>query len=124
MLERYTDLASRFFYYDGLLNDLGVDFSFGGSTIYIAKVSNELPGLSVLNYKNHSRTILDNYFTLLISGSSHYTEIEGYLTPAQYEAFNGSVMAVFNGDLYYVAEISGYDPSGRNKTKIKLIRKI
>jgi hypothetical protein len=124
MLERYTDLASRFFYYDGLLNDLGADFSFGGSTIYIAKVSNELPGLSVLNYKNHSRTILDNYFTLLISGSSHYTEIEGYLTPAQYEAFNGSVMAVFNGDLYYVAEISGYDPSGRNKTKIKLIRKI
>ena len=31
---------------------------------------------------------------------------------------------VFNGDLYYVAELSGYDPMGRNKTKIKLIRKI
>ena len=44
--------------------------------------------------------------------------------PDQYEALNGAILAMFNGDLYYVAEISGYDPTGRNKTKIKLIRKI
>jgi hypothetical protein len=124
MKKRYTNLASRFWYSDGLLNDLGTTFDFNGKPLSIVKVSNELPGLSILNYKNQKLTILTNYFTLLINGSSHYTEVEGYLTPDQYEDLNGSLMAMFNGDLYHVAEISGYDPAGRNKTKIKLIRKI
>lgn len=122
--KRYTNQAIRFWYYDGLLNDLGASFTFNNKPLSIAKVSNELPGLSLLSYKNQKLTILDNFFTLLINGSSHYTEVEGYLTPNQYEDLNGSIMAMFNGDLYYVAEISGYDPTGRNKTKIKLIRKI
>lgn len=126
MGKRYTNQAIRFWYWDGLLNDLGANFTFGflDQPISIAKVSDNLTGLNNLSYKNEKLTILTNYFTLLINGSSHYTEVEGYLTPDQYEDINGSIMAVFNGDLYYVAEISGYDPTGRNKTKIKLIRKI
>lgn len=124
MKKKYTDQALRFWYYDGLLNDLGATFQFNGAALNIAKVSNEIAGLSILNYKNHQFTILDNYFTLLINGASHYTEVSAYLTPLQYQALNGSIMAMFNGDLYYVAELSGYDPTGRNKTTIKLIRKI
>lgn len=124
MKKRYPNQALRFWYPDGLLNDLGATFDFNSKPLSIVKVSNELTGLSVLSYKNQKLTILTNYFTLLINGSSHYTEVEGYLTPDQYEDLNGSIMAMFNGDLYYVAEISGYDPTGRNKTKIKLIRKI
>ena len=124
MKKRYPNQALRFWYLDGLLNDLGATFDFNGKSLSIAKVSNELPGLSILNYKDQRLTILSNYFTLIINGSSHYTEIEGYLMPDQYEALNGAILAMFNGDLYYVAEISGYDPTGRNKTKIKLIRKI
>lgn len=124
MQKRYPNQALRFWYYDGLLNDTGATFKFNHRNLKIAKVSGELPGLSILNYKNKKLTILDNYFTLLINGSSHYTEVEGYLTPVQYEALNGAIMAMFNGDLYYVAELMGYDPMGRNKTKIKLIRKI
>ena len=124
MLKRYTDLPVRFWYYDGLLNDLGAEFTFNGRKLSVAKVSNELAGMSILNYKNKRLTILDNFFTILINGSSHYTEVEGYLTAEQYEAFNGVIMAMFNGDIYYVAELSGYDPTGRNKTKIKLIRRI
>lgn len=124
MRKRYTDLATRFWYFDGLLNDLGAVFSFNGADIHIAKVSNEIQALSILNYKNRRFTILDNFFTVLINGSSHYTEVEAYLTPAMYDQLNGSIMAMFNGDLYYVAELSGYDPAAKNKTKIKLIRKI
>lgn len=126
MRKRYTSQALRFWYYDGLLNDLGATFKLGSfdQPVKIAKVSNVLPGRNVLNYKDEKLTILYNYFTLLINGSSHYTEVEGYLTPSQYEALNGSVTAMFNGDLYYVAELSGYDPLGKNKTKIKLIRMI
>lgn len=118
----YTDLAIRFWYADGLLNDLGTSFDFGGRPLSVAKVSNVLPGKNILNYKNARLTILDNYFTLLIGGSSHFTEIEGYLTPEQYNSLKGLPGAIFNGDVYYVAEISGYDPAGRNKAKLKLIK--
>lgn len=124
MAKRYTDQAYRFFYYDGLLNDLGASFLFNGAELKIAKVSNTLGGLSELSYKNQRYTILDNYFTILINGSSHYTELEGHITPVQYAQLNGSIMAMFNGDQYYIAELGGYDPAGKNKTKIKLIRKI
>jgi len=124
MRKRYTDLAHRFWYYDGLLNDSGASFAFNGADLKIAKVSNEIEGLSILNYKNVKYTILDNFFTLLINGSSHYTEVEGYVTPIQYAALDGSIMAMFNGDLYFIAELTGFDPSARNKTKIKMIRKI
>ncbi len=128
-LRRYTDLAARFWYYDGLLSDLGITTKIylreeEEAEVFMAKVSNELPGLSVLNYKNTQYSILDNYFTLLIDADSHFTEVEGFLTPDQYEALKGNMWVMYNRDLYYIAELQGYDPAGRNKTKIKLIRKI
>lgn len=124
MAKSYTDLAYRFWYYDGLLNASGATFIFNGADLKIAKVSNEIAGLSVLSYKNQKYTILDNYFTVLINGSSHYTEVEGYITPTQYQSLDGAIYAMFNRDLYFIAEITGYDPTARNKTKLKLIRKI
>lgn len=122
MRKRYTSLAARFWYFDGLLNDLGADFQFNNNKVSIAKVSNS--GLITLNYKDEVNTILNVYFTVLVNSSSHYTELAGYLSPKQYEQLDGAIMAMFNGDQYYVAEISGYDPLGKNMTKIKLIRKI
>ncbi len=124
MNKKYTGQAYRFWYYDGLLNALGATFAFNNAALSVAKVSGEMPALSILNYKNRQYTILYNYFTLLINGASHYTEVDAYLTPLQYQQLDGSMLAMFNGDLYYVAELSGYDPNGRNKTTIKLIRKI
>lgn len=123
MRKRYTDLAYRFWYYDGLLNSAGATFTFNGAALQLARVSNRI-ATSILNYKNLPFTILDNYFTVLINGSSHYTELEGYLTAAMYAQLDGSLMAMFNGDLYFIAELGGYDPTGRNKTNIKLIRKL
>lgn len=123
MAKRYTDQAYRFWYFDGLLNSQGANFQFNGQPLKLAKVK-ESRERSVLNYKNKKYTILDNYFTLLINGSSHYTEAEGYLTPELYQELDGARLCRFNGDLYYIAEIQGYDPAGRNKAKLKLIRKI
>lgn len=124
MAKRYTDLAYRFWYFDGTLNDLGATFDFNGVDVALAKVSNEIDGVSILNYKNAPNTILDNYFTLLINGSSHYTEVQAFLTAAQYKQLDGSIFVRFNGDLYYLAEITGYDPANRNKATLKLIRRI
>lgn len=128
MKKNYSNLALRFWYYDGLLNDLGATFKFGegrnSRPIKIAKVSNVLAGLSELSYKDKVHSILNNYFSILVDADSHYTVIECYLRPDEYDKLDGSYMVRFNGDFYYVAEIDGYDPLGRNTTKIKLIRKI
>lgn len=121
MDKRQTDLAYRFWYADG---QLGASFEFNGQPLTLARLSDRMGGVSVLTYHNAEHTILDNYFTLLINGASHYTEVELYLTAEQYARLNGHTLVRFNGDLYYCAEVSGYDPTGRNKTKLKLIKRI
>lgn len=121
MTKRYTDLAQRFMYYDGILDGT---YQYNGASLQIASVRNDIPGRSILNYKNELYTILYNYFTLLISGASEYTNIEALLSAPQYVQLDGSRSVKFNGDLYFIAEISGYDPYNRNKSKIKLIRKL
>lgn len=123
MTKRYTNLALRFWYKSGLLIDLGFHLEFNKAPLLVAKVSNELPGRSELSYKKEGPTILNNFYSVFTDAGSHYTEVEGYLSPAQYEAINGSTAAEFNNDIYYVAEVVGYDPEGRNKTTIKLIKK-
>lgn len=121
MAKRYTDLPLRFWYLDGILPG---EYKLGDTYLDLAQVSNE-KGESILNYKNIPNSILNNYFTILgIGSASHYTEAEAYLTPYHYASLDGSYMVTFNGDQYYAAQIEGYDPTARNKTKLKLIRKI
>jgi hypothetical protein len=124
MLKRYTDLNLRFWYFDRRWREDEAPFKFNLDSLRLAKVSEVLTGRITLTYENKPNTILNAYFTVLVNAGSHYTELEGYLTPVQYSQLDGSVMAMFNGDQYYVAEVSAYDPTGRNKTTIKLIRKI
>lgn len=124
MAERFTDLAQRFWYYDGLLDDAGTPFDFGGDPLALARVSNVLPGRSVLDYKDAPRTIMRNYFSLLIDAASHYTTVEVYLPPALYARIGPATGARFNGDLYYIAGVEKYDPSGRERATLKLIRRI
>lgn len=121
MEKRYTDQAQRFMYYGGILPGT---YAYNGASLQLANVRNDLPGLSILNYKNQLYTILQNYFTLLINGESDYTNIDALLTAIQYTQLDGSRFVRFNGDLYYSAELAAYDPQGVNQTSIKLIRKI
>ena len=121
MAKRFTDLPLRFWYLGGILEG---SYNINGTSVSFAKVTNE-NAESVLNYKQAPKTILSNYFTILGVGSeSHYTEAEAFLTPYQYASLDGSLMVTFNGDLYYAAQLDGYDPTAKNKTKLKLIRKI
>ncbi|WP_289291352.1 hypothetical protein [Bacteroides sp. 41_26] len=117
MEEKYTDLAQRFWFYGGIFSA-----DINGKSVFLAKVTNT-KGL-ILSYENKKFTILDLYFATLVNADSHYTEIECYLSPVHYEMLKNYKKALFNHDIYYVAELSGYDPTGRNKTKVKLIKKI
>ena len=46
----------------------------------------------------------------MLNTSNHYTEIEVILPPLVYEKLNRVLNVIFNGDVYKVAEITGYDP--------------
>ncbi len=120
MSKQFFNKAQRFWYKTGVKElDLGLD-----RTAIIAQVSSEhsREHRQILNYRNEPNTIMRNYF-LLLTNKKHYTVVECYLTPEEYINLDIALVR-FNGDLYNVAEIDGYDPLGRRKSTIKLIRKI
>lgn len=121
MGKSYFSKAQRFWYKDKetfkvKLNRL-IDIEAG-------LVKNSIEGVKpmVLNYKNERYSILDNYFTLFTNSDNSYTTVTCFLTPDEYSSLPYSWIKL-NGDLYYVAEIDGYDPLGRKKASLKLIRK-
>lgn len=119
MKKDYTNLAQRFWYKgDNLLVS-----GYGYSDIEITLVKNELDNVINLNYHNKPFSILNNYFTIFVNNDTSYTIVDCYLTPDEYNKLPYSLIG-FNGDIYYPAEIDGYDPLGRRKATLKLIRKI
>lgn len=122
----YVDYAQRFWYYKGTLEEGLEPFKIGENKIKVANVSNTFNQDKILNldYKNKSNSILTTYFTVVASNDTNYTEIECYLTPDEYDRLDGSSLVKWNGDLYYISSIEGYDITDKNKTKLKLIRKM
>ena len=118
MPKTYVNLAQRFWY-------KGDNFSlpYKNTTIDFSLVKDSYDDFNNLNYHNKPFSILTNYFTLLVNNDMDYTTIECFITPEEYNRLPFSYVK-FNGDLYYVAEIDRYDPTGNNKCILKLIRKI
>ncbi len=119
MKNRYTDLGLRFWYYDGLLPDI---FSFNNNPVAVAKVSNELRGILKLDYSKEPQSILSNYFNIYDNATGHFTEFDCYLSAPLWYQLVMSRRAIYNGDVYKVAEISGFDPTLQNMTHIKLMK--
>lgn len=119
--KRGTGFPYRFWLRDGLLTDGGAYFIFSGRNIKPAKVSTVKNGFEI-SYKENKGTILKTFFTLLLNTSACYTTLTGRLEAIKYAAMDGVITAKWNGDLYTIAEITGYDPTGRNRTEIKLIK--
>lgn len=91
----------------------------------ITSVSNEMviDGIGYkLNYKNENNSLLRKYFNLNINGQSDEVEIELYLTPMEYKALSNGASIKFNDDIFQVIEISGFDPSSENPTKLKMFK--
>lgn len=130
MPKLYTHYAQRFWYRSDMY-DAGNVWNNGKEnekpeSLLLSMVSNRMRGgrTLLLNYHNKPNTILTTYFNVIVGADSNYTEVECYLTPDEYERLDGSCYAQLNGDLYYIASVEGYDPIGRNSTKLKLIRKV
>lgn len=130
MPKLYTHYTQRFWYRSDIY-DAGNVWNNGkenekSDSLVLSMVSNRMRGgrTLLLNYHNKPNTILTTYFNVIVGADSNYTEVECYLTPDEYERLDGSCYAKLNGDLYFIASVEGYDPIGRNSTKLKLIRKV
>lgn len=77
-----------------------------------------------LSYKDTEESIASEYFNIHPMLASNYVNVETYLTPQEYKLIKNGALVHLDSDLYYTSEISGYDASGRNKTKLKLIKKV
>lgn len=119
----YTQKAYRFWYYKDLLNNGSITVD--KKDLCIADVINEYntDASNILTFKNEPNTIMSNYFKLIMSNDTNYTEIETYLKPYEYEQLDGTHLVHLNGDLYYCSKIEGYEPL-TGYCKLYLIRKV
>lgn len=125
--KRYTDKAQRFWYKKE--NDylpLTVNWNTTQArSIDIALLTNEYEDGNKqlrLDYADDPVSIMNNFFLLLTDADNCYTVVECHLTPEEYANIDYAWVRL-NGDLYYVAEVDGYDPMCRKNTTLKLIRK-
>ena len=79
-------------------------------------------GKDVLNFTKDKDSLLMRYFNVNENVDSNYATIEVYLTPQEYMRIKNGAMVRFDNDRYQICSITGYDPSGGNKTKLKLMK--
>lgn len=75
-----------------------------------------------LDYMNERNGLLYRYFNVEADNSLDAVEFECYLSAMEYNRIKNGNSIKINSDVYRVMSVTGYDPSGRNKTKIKAIR--
>lgn len=134
MAHRGYQLAQRFWFrtFEKLKEDdteLWVDINNNPTTslIYhkIARIYapvNQMDGFNLSN-KDTEKSIVTEWFNIYPILSSNYVTLETFLNPIEYLQIKGGCLVHFDDDLYYTSEISGYDPTGTNPTKLKLIKK-
>ena len=116
----YFNKAQRFWFHSGRCEEIMVH----DTPAQMAIVSNAYKGTKPLwlNYKDKPDSILREYFALL-TNEKEYTCVECHLTPEEYNMLDRAFVR-FNGDLYNVVDADGFDPLGRSKTKLKLIKRL
>lgn len=77
-----------------------------------------------LSYKDTEKSILTEYFNATPYLSSNYVNVDVYISPQEYNDIKNGALIHFDSDLYLISEINGYDPSGNNKTTLKMIKKV
>lgn len=91
--------------------------------VYITTATNS-KNMFNLSYKDSERSILTEYFNVFPLLASNYINVECYLNPKEYVDIKNGALINIDKDLYYVAEMRGYDPVSFNPTELKLIKKV
>lgn len=113
-----SSLTSNYVYLNNIKED--------SYKVYLKKVTDTYNGVK-LCYKEKgidgNETLLTRYFNIVADISTNYISFETYLTTREYiQIKNGSHIRI-DDDIYIVTSISGYDPSGANKSKITAFKK-
>ena len=77
-----------------------------------------------LSYKTTEKSLLNEYFNISAYLASNYVDIEVYLNAMEYNRLKNGALVHFDSDLYEVVSIDGYDPTGFNKTKLRIMKKV
>lgn len=77
-----------------------------------------------LSYKVTERSLLTEYFSINAYLASNYVNIDVYLTPVEYNRLKNGALVHFDSDLYSVVGIEGYDPTGKEPTTLKIMKKV
>ena len=76
-----------------------------------------------LSYKLDEESLLQRYFDVnCVSLGSDKLTVEVYLTQEEFVLLKNGCLVKCNDDLYRVLEINGFDPKGKSKTKLSLLK--
>lgn len=114
-------LTQRLWYREPVSQEYVYLADWNHEVVYLAYPVNS-KGSFNLSYKNTERSLLTEYFQLMPLLSSNYVELDVYITPQEYKDLKGGAHIHFDSDIYTVAEISTYDPSGNSPTELKLVK--
>jgi hypothetical protein len=117
----YSKTLRYYFRTDGAIGTLTTVYD-GVPYDWVIAPKNFYNGVN-LSYKTTESSLLDRYFNLYTDVSGEYVELETYLTAEEYLKLTKGVGVKYDYNIYLLSSISGFDPSGKNKTKLKLIRK-
>lgn len=113
-------LAQRFWFRGEPVSGLTLPLaSYGSETVTVAGTSNSNGNIS-LSYKAGENSLL-SYFNIGMDVQDEEVQISCYLSPTEYILLLGGAGVKFDGRLYRVMEIDGYDPANANRTTLKLI---
>jgi hypothetical protein len=126
MLDKtYFDKPQRFWFKSGVKEFILNKINDTETKADLALVTGEFSGAGklILDYdEKKPDSIMKNYF-LLLANEGHYTIIDSPITPEEYSRLRYCRFR-YNGDLYHIAEIDGYNPAKLTPAKLKLIKEI
>lgn len=74
-----------------------------------------------LNYNSGKNSLMYKYFNVDFDSADDEVEIDAYLSAEEYYNLSHGGSVIFNSDVYRVEKMQGYDPSGRNTTRLYLV---
>jgi hypothetical protein len=116
-------LTQRFWYRDTPSTDSVYLADHLQEQVYLSYPRNNFGDMN-LSYKDTEKSLVTEYFNIHPMLSSNYVNVDTYLTPEEYLDIKNGALVRYNNDLHYTSEIKGYDCTGRNKTTLKLIKKV
>ena len=92
-----------------------------GENVYLSLPTDVYEGIA-MSYKTDTDSLL-RYFNIRPSLSSNYITVNVYLDPDEYLMLKNGAMVRFDDDLYFLVDITGYDPTNNNTTELRLMKK-